>query len=79
MEGSVILPLVGTTQRIVIVGPELLKDMEDQMVKIKQNLKVAQDKKKICIDQNRIIRQFQDGDHVFLKVRSKKSSLNLGN
>ena len=25
----------------VIVGPKLLKDMEDQMVKIKHNLKVA--------------------------------------
>ena len=30
----------------VIVGPELLKDMEDQMVKLKQNLKVAQDRQK---------------------------------
>ena len=30
----------------VIVGPKLLKDMEDQMVKIKQNLKVSQDRKK---------------------------------
>ena len=25
----------------VVVGPELLKEMEDQMIKIKQNLKVA--------------------------------------
>ena len=30
----------------VIVGPELLKDMEDQMVKIKKSLKVAQGKQK---------------------------------
>jgi hypothetical protein len=28
----------------VVLGSELLKDMEEQMVKIKQNLKVAQDK-----------------------------------
>jgi hypothetical protein len=29
-----------------MVGPELLKEMEEQMLKIKQNLKVAQDRKK---------------------------------
>ena len=40
----------------VIVGPELLKDMEDQMVKINQNLKVAQDRKKSYADQNMIAR-----------------------
>ena len=62
----------------VIVGPELLKDMEDQMVKIKHNLKVSQDRKKSYADHNRTARQFQVGDHVFLKVRPKKSSLNLG-
>jgi hypothetical protein len=28
----------------VVLGPELLKDMEDQMVKIKQNLKATQDR-----------------------------------
>jgi hypothetical protein len=28
----------------VVVGSELLKEMEDQMIKIKQNLKVAQDR-----------------------------------
>ena len=37
----------------VIIGPKLLKDMEDQMVKIKLNLKVAQDRKKNYADQNR--------------------------
>ena len=30
-------------------------------------------------DQNMTVRKFQVGDHVFLKVRPKKSSLNLGN
>ena len=49
------------------------------MVNIKHNLKVSQDKQKICADQNKTARQFQVGDHVFLKVRPKKSSLNLGN
>jgi hypothetical protein len=34
------------TDRMVL-GPEFLKDMEDQMVKIKQNLKAAQDRQKV--------------------------------
>jgi hypothetical protein len=29
---------------IAVVGPELLKEMEDQMIKIKQNLKSPQDR-----------------------------------
>ena len=29
---------------IIIIRPELLKDMKDQMININQNLKLAQDK-----------------------------------
>jgi hypothetical protein len=36
----------------VVVGPELLKEMEDQMIKIKQNLKATQDRKKSYADKN---------------------------
>jgi hypothetical protein len=39
-----------------VVRPELLKDMEDQMLKIKQNLKVAQDRQKSYFNKNRIHR-----------------------
>ena len=57
MEGSVILPSVGITKTDrVIVGPELLKDMEYQMVKIKKNLKEAQDMQKSYEDENRTAR-----------------------
>ena len=49
------------------------------MVNINTNLKVAQDRHKSYAYKNRTTRQFQVGDHVFLKVRPKKSSLNLGN
>ena len=31
----------------VVLGSEFLKDMEDQMVKIKKNLKVARDKQNV--------------------------------
>ena len=62
-----------------IIGVELLKDMEDHMVKIKWNLKLDKHRQGIYADHNKNTRQFQVGDHVFLKVRQKKSSLNLGN
>jgi hypothetical protein len=61
-----------------IIGLESLKEMEDQMIKIKQNLKVAQDRQKSYADKNRTHREFKVGDHVFLKVKSSRSSLKLG-
>jgi hypothetical protein len=62
----------------VVVGPELLKEMEDQMIRIKHNLKVSQDRQKSYDDSNKTHREFKVGDHVFLKVKTNRSSLNLG-
>jgi len=49
------------------------------MVKIKQNLKVSQDKKKSYADKGINQREFKVGDDVLLKVKAKQSSLKLGN
>jgi transposase InsO family protein len=49
----------------VVLGPELLKDMEDQMVRIKQNLKATQDRKKIYADKNMTTREFKWGSMFF--------------
>jgi hypothetical protein len=62
-----------------VVGPELLKEMEEKMMNIKKNLKVSQDRKKSYADKNITHRSFKVGDHVFLKVKANKSSLKLGN
>jgi hypothetical protein len=62
-----------------VVGPDLLREMEEKMLKIKQNLKVAQDRQKIYVDKGRTHREFKVGDHVFLKVKANRSSLKLGN
>jgi hypothetical protein len=53
--------------------------MEEKMLKIKHNLKVSQDRKKIYFDKGRTHKDFKVGDHVFLKVKAKISSLKLGN
>jgi hypothetical protein len=62
----------------VVLGLDFLKDMEDQVVKIKQNLKAAQDRHKVYADKNKTNREFKAGEHVILKVKPKKSSLKLG-
>jgi hypothetical protein len=62
----------------VVLGTKLLKDMEDQMVKIKHNLKAAQDRQKVYADKNKTTREFKVGENVILKVKPKKISLKLG-
>jgi hypothetical protein len=64
---------------IAVVGPDFLREMEEQMIKIKQNLKAAQDRHKIYVDKGKTHMEFKVGDHVFLKVKANKSSLKLGN
>ena len=52
--------------------------MEQKVEKIKQNLKAAQDRQKSYVDKHRVHREFCLGDHVYLRVRERKSSLKLG-
>ena len=42
------------------------------------NLEVAKDRKKSQADLKQTQKEFQVGEHVFIKVRPKKSSLKLG-
>ena len=42
------------------------------------NLKAAQDRQKSYADKHRVHREFSVGDHVYLRVRERKSSLKLG-
>jgi hypothetical protein len=52
--------------------------MEDQMVKIKKNLKETQYRQKNYADKNKTTREFKVGEHVLFKVKPNKSSLMLG-
>ena len=52
----------------------MLKEMEQEVVKMRQNLKVAQDRQKSYANKHRKNREFSVGDHVYLRVREKKSS-----
>jgi hypothetical protein len=48
------------------------------MTNIKRNMNAAQDRKKIYAEKGRTRREFRVGDHVFSKVKDKKSSQKLG-
>ena len=41
-------------------------------------MKVSHDRQKRYVDKHRVNREFSVGDHVYLRVRVKKSSLKLG-
>ena len=52
--------------------------MEKEVVKIRQNLNAARNKQKSYANKNRVNREFSVGDHFYLRVRARKSSLKLG-
>jgi hypothetical protein len=62
-----------------VIGLEFLKEIEEKILNIKKNLKASQDRQKSNADKNRTHWEFKVGDHVFLKVKDKRSSLKLGN
>ena len=47
----------------VVLGPEFLKEMEQEVVKIRQNLKAAKDRQKSYADKHRVNREFSVRDH----------------
>jgi hypothetical protein len=49
--------------------------MEQQVFQIKQNMKIAQDRKKSYVDRKMTPREFKARDHVYLWVRPKIISL----
>ena len=61
----------------LVIGPELLKEMELIVKQVQDNLKIVQDRQKSQPDLKRTQKEFQVGEHVFIKVRLKKNSLRL--
>ena len=61
----------------LVLRLELLKEMELIVKKVQGNLKVVQDRQKSQANFKRTHKEFQVDEHVFIKVRPKKSSLIL--
>jgi hypothetical protein len=51
-----------------LFGPNMIKDAEEQVAKVRENLKVAQSRQKSYADTRRRPLEFQPGDFVYLKV-----------
>jgi hypothetical protein len=49
-------------------GPEIIQEAEEQVCIIRENLRVAQTKQKSYTDNRRRPLEFEEGDHVYLKV-----------
>ena len=62
----------------VLIGPELLQEMERTVCEVQKSLKAAQDRQKSYADCKRKHKEFCVGDHVYLRVKPKRSSLKLG-
>ena len=62
----------------IVLGPVFLKKMEQEVAKIRQNLKASHDRHKSYVDKHRVHRDLCVGDHVYLRARPRKSSLKLG-
>jgi hypothetical protein len=62
----------------VTVGPELIQEMEEQVIQIRQRLKEAQDRQKSYADAHRTDRSYEVGDQVFIRIRPNKSTIRFG-
>ena len=52
--------------------------MEQEVAKIRQNLKASEDRQRRYADKHRVHKDFSVGDHVYLRVRPRNISLKLG-
>ncbi|GJY51487.1 hypothetical protein Tco_0442334, partial [Tanacetum coccineum] len=61
-----------------LIGPELVQEMTDKVVLIKEKLKVARDRQKSYADNRRKPLEFEVGDWVMLKVSPWKGVIRFG-
>ena len=57
----------------LMLGPDLLKDLEQLVAKVQVNLKEPQERQKTYVDKKIKDKYYKKGDHVYLKVKAKLS------
>jgi len=62
----------------ILIGPDILVGMEQEMEVIKRNLKASQYMKNIYVDKNKSFKEFWVGQHVSLWIKPKRISLRIG-
>jgi hypothetical protein len=63
----------------LMMGLEMLQEMEKMVRKVQRNLKEAHERQKSYADLKRRHQEFKVGDQMYLKFKERRSSLNLGN
>ncbi|GJU75571.1 putative reverse transcriptase domain-containing protein [Tanacetum coccineum] len=61
-----------------LIGPELVLEMTDKVVSIKEKLKAARDRQKSYTDKRRKPLEFKEGDRVLLRVSPWKGIMHFG-
>ena len=61
-----------------MIGPDIVKDIEEKVQVIRQRLKVATDRQKSYVDLKRKDIEYEVGDKVFLKVSPWRKVLRFG-
>ena len=51
-----------------LFGPDMIKEAEEQVAKVQENLKAAQSRQKSYVDTRRRPLEFQQGEYAYLKV-----------
>jgi hypothetical protein len=64
---------LGWLEDRVLVGLEVIQEMEEQMKTIRQRIKEVQDRQKSYVDAHHVDRSYEVGDRVFLRVRVRSS------
>lgn len=59
----------------LVSGLDILEEMESMVKSVRNNLKATQERQKNFADMKRSFREFQVGEHVYIRVRAKKSTL----
>ena len=59
----------------VTVGPDLIQEMEEQVIQIRQRLKEAHDRQKSYVDAQRTDQIYKVGDQVFIHIMPNKSTI----
>ena len=62
----------------VLVGPEVIQEMEDQMQTLRQMIKETHDRHKSYVDAHCVDHSYEVGDRVFLQFKPHKSSIKFG-
>ena len=62
----------------LLIGPDMLAEMEQEILVIKKNLKEARNRHKCYANQNRLFKEFQVEEYMYLHINSNKRSLRIG-